>query len=174
MRLSHQQLTRVLGCYPSKHRQKRPVQTSAAWHIYWLPCHLFSQNRKDILNNTQNTYMPGKIQLDHPVHVIVNLYLYKEWSARMEICKLFCRIQFVLYADLVLRNGSDGRIDSSKRSLIRGHCQCQWVYATLCRRVITSEWRRTNTALLLRKQKQTCLSSLFLSKKRGSVLSYDP
>ena len=27
---------------------------------------------------------------------------------------------------------------------------------------------------LLRKQKQTCLSSLFLSKKRGSVLSYDP
>ena len=53
IRLSHQQLTRVhLGCYPSKHRQKHPVQTSAAWHIYWLPCNLYSwQNPRKAWQN---------------------------------------------------------------------------------------------------------------------------
>ena len=41
--------TQKSGLYPSKHRQKPPVQTSAAWHTYWLPCQPYClMGRRDI------------------------------------------------------------------------------------------------------------------------------
>ena len=58
--------------------------------------------------------MPAKVSLimiaNDEDEMILQLYLNKEGSTRMEICKLFCGIQLVFDADMVLWNGSDGLI----------------------------------------------------------------
>ena len=70
---------------PASNRQKHPVQTSAAWHIYWLPCHSYSQYIAivDLLNLNLDMLLRKsayKVSLLWSLFIRFLLYIENEWS----------------------------------------------------------------------------------------------